>query len=123
MGAWNPEDGSAMATVTRADLAAAVREEAGLRQRDAAELVDMLLEATCERLAAGERVGISGFGTFKLRDMIERTGRNPRTREEAPITARRVVTFRASAKLKARVMAGMARAEDGAQAAASGEAV
>ena len=112
-----------MATVTRADLAAAVREEAGLRQRDAAELVDMLLEAICERLAAGERVGISGFGTFELRDKSERTGRNPRTREEAPITARRVVTFRASAKLKARVMAGMAGAADGAQAAARGEDV
>ena len=97
-----------MATVTRADLAAAVREEAGLRRRDAAELVDTLIEAICERLAAGEPVGISGFGTFELRDKRERTGRNPRTGEEAPITARRVVTFRASAKLKKRVMAGMA---------------
>ena len=112
-----------MATVTRADLAAAVCEEAGLRKRDAAGLVDMLIEAICERLAAGEPVGISGFGAFELRDKSERTGRNPRTREEAPITARRVVTFRASAKLKARVMTGMARAEDGAQLGARGEAV
>ena len=103
-----------MATVTRADLAAAVREEAGLRQRDAARLVDTLVEAICERLAAGEPVGISGFGTFDVRDKSERTGRNPRTGEEAPIAARRVVTFRASAKLKARVMAGMAGAADGA---------
>ena len=82
-----------MATVTRADLAAEVREAAGLRKRDAAELVDMLLEAICERLAAGERVGISGFGTFDVRDKSERTGRDPRTGEEAPIAARRVVTF------------------------------
>ena len=73
-----------MATVTRADLAAAVREEAGLRKRDAAELVDTLIEAICERLAAGEPVGISGFGAFALRDKGERVGRNPRTREEAP---------------------------------------
>ena len=92
-----------MATVTRAHLAAAVHEEAGLRERDAAELVDMLVETICERLAAGEPVGISGFGTFGLRDKSERVAHNPRTREEAPITARRVVTFRASAQLKGRV--------------------
>ena len=112
-----------MATVTRADLAAAVCDEAGLRKRDAAELVDMLLEAICERLAAGEPVGISGFGSFSVRDKRERTGRNPRIGEEAPIAARRVVTFRASAKLKARVTAAMAGAADGAQAAGRGEAV
>ena len=112
-----------MATVTRADLAAAVREEAGLRKRDAAELVDTLVEAICERLAAGEPVGISGFGTFDLRDKSERTGRNPRTGEEAPITARRVMTFRASVKLKKRVAAGMAGAAGDAQAAGRGEAV
>ena len=73
-----------------------------------------LIEAICERLAAGEPVGISGFGSFSVRGKSERLGRNPRTGEEAPITARRVVTFRASAKLKKRVTAVMARAEDGA---------
>jgi len=103
-----------MATVTRADLAAAVREEAGIRRRDAACLVDTLVEAICERLAAGEPVGISGFGTFDVRDKSERTGRNPRTGEEAPIAARRVVTFRASAKLRERIAAGMAGAAEGA---------
>ena len=105
-----------MATVTRADLAAAVREETGLRKRDAAELVDTLFETIGERLVAGEPVGISGFGTFALRDKEERVGRNPRTGEETPIVARRVVAFRASTKLKKRVAAGMAGAEDGAQA-------
>jgi len=99
-----------MATVTRADLAAAVREEAGIRRRDAACLVDTLVEAICERLAAGEPVGISGFGTFDVRDKSERTGRNPRTGEEAPIAARRVVTFRPSGVLKRRVADGMAKA-------------
>ena len=103
-----------MATVTRATLAAAVREEAGLRKRDAAELVDALFEAISERLVAGGPVGISGFGAFALRDKVERVGRNPKTREEAPILARRVVTFRASAKLRKRVAEGMAGAEDGA---------
>ena len=76
-----------MATVTRADLAAAVREEAGLRKREAADLVDTLFEAICERLVAGEPVGISGFGAFALRDKVERVGRNPKTREETPIVA------------------------------------
>ena len=57
-----------MATVTRADLAAAVCEEAGLRKRDAAEMVDTLIEAICARLVAGEAVKIYGFGTFDLRD-------------------------------------------------------
>ncbi len=99
-----------MATVTRADLTEAVREEAGLRKRAAAELVDMLVEAICERLVAGEPVGISGFGTFDVRDKSERTGRNPRTGEEAPIAARRVVTFRPSGVLKRRVADGMAKA-------------
>ena len=104
-----------MTTVTRSDLAAAVCDEAGLSKRDAAELVDALFETIGERLAAGEPVGIHGFGAFALRDKGERVGRNPMTGEEAPIRARRVVTFRASAKLKRRVAAGMAGAADGAR--------
>ena len=92
-----------MATMTIGDPTAAVREEAGLRERDAAEFVDMLVEAICERLVAGEPVGISGFGAFRLRDKRERIARNPRTGEAAPIPAQRVVTFRASFQLKVRV--------------------
>ena len=109
-----------MATVTRADLAAGVCEEAGLHKRDAARLVDLLVEAISERLAAGEPVGISGFGSFSVRDKSERLGRNPRTGDEAPIAARRVVTFRASEKLKKHVTAAMAGAADGAQVATRG---
>ena len=112
-----------MATVTRAGLSSAVQGETGLSQHDARELVDSVIETIAERLAAGEPVGISGFGAFDVRDKRERTGRNPKTGKEWPIAARRVVTFRASANLKARVMAGMAGAADSAQAAASGEAV
>ncbi len=112
-----------MATVTRADLAAAVQGETGLSQHDAPELVDGVIETIADRVAAGEPVGISGFGAFDVRDKSARMGRNPKTGEAALIAPRRVVAFRASAKLKKRVMAGMAGAEDGAQAAASGEAV
>ena len=68
-----------MATVTRADLAAACARRPDCATRDAAELVDLLVEAISERLAAGEPVGISGFGSFSVRGKRERTGRNPRT--------------------------------------------
>ena len=78
--------------------------------------MDTLIEAICARLVAGESVMISGIGTFGLRDKRARLGRNPRTGEEAPIPARRVVTFRASAKLRKRVADGMAEARQDAQA-------
>ena len=107
--------GKDMATLTKADLSAAVREEVGLRERDAAELMDTLIEAIRERLAAREQVMISGFGTFTVRDKVARMGRNPRTGEEALISARRVVTFRASAKLKERINRAMVGAVDGGQ--------
>ena len=97
-----------MATVTRADLADAVHRETGLPRRDAAELVDMAIEAIAERLSAGETVMISGFGSFRVRDKRAREGRNPRTGEPAPIPARRVATFRPSQVLKMRLADGRA---------------
>ena len=92
-----------MATVTRADLAEAVHREIGLPRREAAELVETVIEAISERLAAGETVGISGFGSFGVREKEARMGRNPKTGEAAPILARRVVAFRPSATLKKRI--------------------
>ena len=92
-----------MATVTRADLTDAVRRETGLPRLDAAELVEMAMEAISERLSAGETVMISGFGTFRVRDKRAREGRNPKTGEPAPIPARRVVTFGPSQVLKLRL--------------------
>ena len=97
-----------MATITRADLSEAVHREIGLTRREAARLVDTAIEAMSERLEAGETVKISGFGSFSLRDKGPRIGRNPRTGEEAVVTARRVVVFRASWILKRRVADGMA---------------
>jgi len=103
-----------MATVTRADLAKAVSEETGLlTHRDARALVDMLIEEMAARLAAGEEVRLSSFGSFRLRDKAARTGRNPRTREAAAIGPRRVVTFRASQVLKERIARGMSGGGDG----------
>ncbi len=92
-----------MATVTRADLSDAVHKETGLPRREAAELVETVIEAIAERLSAGEAVKISSFGSFTVRDKGLRMGRNPKTGEPARIEPRRVVTFTASAKLKKRI--------------------
>ena len=102
-----------MATLTRADLARAVGEETGWTQRDARAFVDAAFEEIMARLEAGEAVKISGFGSFGLRDKAARTGRNPKTREAAPIAPRRVVVFRASHLLKQRIDREMSSREDG----------
>ena len=99
-----------MATITRAVLSEAVHREAGLPRREAAELVDAVIEAIAERPEAGETVKISGFGSFSLRDKAPRKGRNPRTGEAAAIAARRIVVFKPSLILKRRVGKGMAGA-------------
>jgi len=75
----------------------------GLSKRDAKELVENFFEEIRAALQRGEQVKLSGFGNFDLRDKNERPGRNPKTGQEIPITARRVVTFRPGQKLKARV--------------------
>jgi len=75
----------------------------GLNKGEARELVDLFFQELEARLADGEQVRLSGFGNFILRDKKERPGRNPKTGEKIPITARRVVTFRPGDKLKARV--------------------
>ena len=91
--------------LTKADLAEALFEELGLNKREAKELVEAFFEEVREALQRGEQVKLSGFGNFTLRDKTQRPGRNPKTGEEIPITARRVVTFRPGQKLKARVEA------------------
>ncbi len=91
--------------LTKADMAEALFNELGLNKREARELVDMFFEELRVALANGEQIKLSGFGNFDLRDKNQRPGRNPKTGEEIPITARRVVTFRPGQKLKARVEA------------------
>ena len=86
-------------------MAESLFNELGLNKREARELVDSFYEELRSSLAAGEQVKLSGFGNFDLRDKNQRPGRNPKTGEEIPITARRVVTFRPGQKLKARVEA------------------
>ena len=91
--------------LTKADMAEKLYEELGLNKREAKELVEMFFEEVRSALEGGDQVKLSGFGNFDLRDKNERPGRNPKTGEEIPITARRVVTFRPGQKLKARVEA------------------
>ncbi|MGR9051750.1 MAG: integration host factor subunit alpha [Gammaproteobacteria bacterium] len=91
--------------LTKADFAERLFEEIGLNKREAKEMVELFFEEIKGSLENGEQVKLSGFGKFELRDKSSRPGRNPKTGEEIPITARRVVTFRSGQKLKARVEA------------------
>jgi len=89
--------------LTKADLAECLYNELGLNKREAKEFVELFFERIRNSLTDGDQVKLSGFGNFGLRDKNARPGRNPKTGEEIPISARRVVTFRASHKLKERV--------------------
>ncbi len=89
--------------LTKAELAEALFDELGLNKREAKEFVDLFFEEIRGRLEGGEPVKLSGFGNFELRDKNRRPGRNPKTGEEIPISARRVVTFRPGQKLRLRV--------------------
>ncbi len=89
--------------LTKADIAEALFQELGLNKREAKEIVECFFEEIRMALENKEQVKLSGFGNFDLREKSQRPGRNPKTGEEIPITARRVVTFKAGQKLKARV--------------------
>jgi len=93
-------------TLTRADLAEAINRRMGLSRSESLDLVEDILAKMCHAMSDGENVKVSGFGTFILRDKRERIGRNPKTGVEVPITPRRVMTFRASQKLKDRIAHG-----------------
>jgi integration host factor subunit alpha len=91
--------------LTKAEMAERLFENVGLNKREAKEFVDAFFEVVREALERGEQVKLSGFGNFDLRSKNQRPGRNPKTGEEIPISARRVVTFRPGQKLKLRVEA------------------
>ena len=91
------------ATLTKAELAEMLFERVGLNKRESKDLVDMFFQEVSDALSSGLSVKLSGFGNFQLRDKPQRPGRNPKTGEVIPISARRVVTFHASQKLKAMV--------------------
>ena len=91
--------------LTKADMAERLFDELGLNKREAKDMVEMFFEEIRSALENGRQVKLSGFGNFDLREKKQRPGRNPKTGEEIPISARRVVTFRPGQKLKARVEA------------------
>ncbi|MGB0514951.1 MAG: integration host factor subunit alpha [Wenzhouxiangellaceae bacterium] len=91
--------------LTKADLANSLFEEVGLNKREAKEFVDAWFESIRDALESGDQVKLSGFGNFQLRDKRQRPGRNPKTGEDIPISARRVVTFKPGQKLRGRVEA------------------
>ena len=89
--------------VTRADLSEAVYQKVGLSRTESAALVESVLTEICDCLARGETVKLSSFGSFVVRDKGERVGRNPKTGIEVPIDPRRVMVFKPSNVLKARI--------------------
>jgi len=91
--------------LTKADMAKSLFNNLGWEKNEAHELVDLFFQELVAPLAAGEQVKLSGFGNLNILDKKARPGRNPKTGEDIPIPARRVVTFRPGAKLKARVEA------------------
>lgn len=90
-------------TVTRAQLSEAVYHEVGLSRNESADLVDTVLREIADTLTGGEPVKISSFGSFSVRQKGQRVGRNPKTGQEVPIPPRKVLVFRASNVLKARI--------------------
>lgn len=91
---------SAGPTLTKAELAELMFDQVGLNKREAKDLVEGFFEEIRLALERGDEVKLSGFGNFQIRKKPERPGRNPKTGEAIPISARRVVTFHASQKLK-----------------------
>ena len=92
-----------MTTLTKADLAELLFEKVGLNKREAKDVVESFFDEIRLSLEKGDIVKLSGFGNFQCREKPQRPGRNPKTGEEMPISARRVVTFHASQKLKSQV--------------------
>jgi len=91
------------ATLTKADIAQQLTESFGFNKRESKELVEQFYEEISTVLVSGEQIKLSGFGNFELRDKASRPGRNPRTGEDVPISARRVVTFKPGQKLRTQI--------------------
>lgn len=92
--------------LTRANIADALHRRVGLSRAESSTVVEGILRHMCCSMSNGENVKISGFGSFILREKVERIGRNPKTGVEVPIASRRVLTFRASQTLRQRIIAG-----------------
>lgn len=89
-----------MKTITRVNITEAIYEKIGLSRKDSGDVLDMVIDEIRKELVAGNDVKIASFGTFSLRKKNARIGRNPRTGEEAEISARTVISFKPSQGLR-----------------------
>lgn len=94
-----------MSALSKAILAETLCDDLKFSKLDAKEMVESFFEALRHSLEHGQHVKLSGFGNFTLRDKPQRPGRNPKTGEEIPVLARRVVTFKSGLKLKTKIEA------------------
>ena len=92
-----------MNALSKAIMAEALCDEVALSKPDAKEMVEQFFEEIRFALENGQHVKLSGFGNFTLRDKLQRPGRNPKTGQEIPVAARRVVTFKPGLKLKTKI--------------------
>lgn len=92
-------------TLTKADIVEHLVAKTGLKKTEAKEIVESFFSLLSENLSKGQDIKLSGFGNFNIKDKKERPGRNPKTKEEKVVSARRVVTFKAGSKLDGRVVA------------------
>lgn len=99
--------GKSSDTLTKAEIAGAINRKVGISQTTSLEIVQAILDAMGSAMEGGQNVKIAGFGTFLLRDKRARVGRNPKTGDEAPISARRVLAFRPSQGLKDQIAKGI----------------
>jgi integration host factor subunit alpha len=105
-GAAAPDFADLGLTLTKAEMAELLFERVGLNKREAKDMVETFFDEVIDALGQGKSVKLSGFGNFQLRNKPQRPGRNPKTGEAIPISARRVVTFHASQKLKEQIDSG-----------------
>lgn len=91
-------------TLTKAEIVENLIQKTGVKKVDAKKMVDFFFEFISESLSRGEDVKLSSFGNFEIQDKKARPGRNPRTKEDAQISARRIVVFKPGAKLKKRLL-------------------
>ena len=110
-------------TVTRADLCEAVYQKVGISRTESATLVELVLKEITDRLERGEKVKLSSFGSFVVRKKGQRIGRNPKTGEQVPISARRVMVFKPSSTLKLRINLGPEWRQRGRQVSAESEEI
>ena len=99
-------------TLTRADIVDRLVAKVGLSKQDSSNFIERELELVCSELERDEDVKFARFGNFVVRRKNARVGRNPKTGEEAPISARRVVSFKPSPLLRQRVEAAMISRRD-----------